>query len=319
MLRPLAIASLALLAVSQSVRRQLRQPDSADPVQPPESAAPDAFLEPAGLRQQTLDRLACYLRHYSLGSCGPRGFLGTFAAHVQLEMALERLHGLPCVLYSCSSTAVQSALGACGCDTVLLQPGSSPNLARCAETQRAVGLDLSGLGALAPEAFAAEMAALRCKLAGARPFLAVDSHRFEAGFPVPADLLLAKRVGAALGVRVLLNNLMAPLQPELGNFDLVAGCFHAAYGVSCGFVCGSRLLVENQRYGGLGYCFSASAPPALVQVLLDLVRDRARLEANCAELRARGLEVEGFYARNAGRVLRVRQEWGGPELDRACE
>lgn len=36
-----------------------------------------------------------------------------------------------------------------------------------------------------------------------------------------------------------------------------------------GFVVGSTFIVEHQRLSGLGYCFSASAPPLLAQAAIS--------------------------------------------------
>lgn len=53
------------------------------------------------------------------------------------------------------------------------------------------------------------------------------------------------------------------------DVDLVCSTLENAVGSVGGFSVGTTFIVENQRLSGLGYCFSASAPPLLVQAAIS--------------------------------------------------
>jgi serine palmitoyltransferase len=50
--------------------------------------------------------------------------------------------------------------------------------------------------------------------------------------------------------------------------DLIAGSLENAIASVGGFCCGKAFVIDHQRLSGLGYCFSASAPPMLAQAAI---------------------------------------------------
>lgn len=50
--------------------------------------------------------------------------------------------------------------------------------------------------------------------------------------------------------------------------DLICSSLENAVGSIGGFSVGSTFIVDHQRLSGLGYCFSASAPPLLAQAAI---------------------------------------------------
>lgn len=50
--------------------------------------------------------------------------------------------------------------------------------------------------------------------------------------------------------------------------DLISGSLESGVGSIGGFCVGSHFIIEHQRLSGLGYCFSASAPPLLAQAAI---------------------------------------------------
>lgn len=52
------------------------------------------------------------------------------------------------------------------------------------------------------------------------------------------------------------------------EIDLICSSLENAIGSIGGFSVGSTFIVEHQRLSGLGYCFSASAPPLLAQAAI---------------------------------------------------
>lgn len=51
--------------------------------------------------------------------------------------------------------------------------------------------------------------------------------------------------------------------------DLICSSLENAVGSVGGFSVGSTFIVDHQRLSGLGYCFSASAPPLLAQAAIE--------------------------------------------------
>lgn len=50
--------------------------------------------------------------------------------------------------------------------------------------------------------------------------------------------------------------------------DLICSSLENAIGSIGGFSVGTTFIVDHQRLSGLGYCFSASAPPLLAQAAI---------------------------------------------------
>lgn len=50
--------------------------------------------------------------------------------------------------------------------------------------------------------------------------------------------------------------------------DLICATLENSVGSIGGFTVGTQFIVEHQRLSGLGYCFSASAPPLLAQAAI---------------------------------------------------
>lgn len=51
--------------------------------------------------------------------------------------------------------------------------------------------------------------------------------------------------------------------------DLICSSLENSVGSIGGFSVGSTFIVDHQRLSGLGYCFSASAPPLLAQAAIS--------------------------------------------------
>lgn len=67
------------------------------------------FVGDEGVEKAAVDAL----RHYGVGSCGPRGFYGTMDVHLRLEKALAQfLNGEEAILYSYGFSTIASAIPA---------------------------------------------------------------------------------------------------------------------------------------------------------------------------------------------------------------
>lgn len=59
------------------------------------------------------------------------------------------------------------------------------------------------------------------------------------------------------------------VQLQRDDVDLICSSLENAIGSIGGFSVGTTFIVDHQRLSGLGYCFSASAPPLLAQAAIS--------------------------------------------------
>lgn len=62
--------------------------------------------------------------------------------------------------------------------------------------------------------------------------------------------------------------LMMSFKLQREEVDLICSSLENSIGSIGGFSVGSTFIVDHQRLSGLGYCFSASAPPLLAQAAI---------------------------------------------------
>lgn len=87
------------------------------------------------------------LARYGFGSCGPRGFLGTYTSHLLLERDLEAYFDQPALVFSSNATVVVSSVGSVGPDYCILFKGASPEVQRLKEQFRCVEIEESDFSA----------------------------------------------------------------------------------------------------------------------------------------------------------------------------
>ena len=56
------------------------------------------------------------------------------------------------------------------------------------------------------------------------------------------------------------------------DIDLITASFEHVFGIQGGCCSGAQLLIGNMRTAANGYCFSASAPPALMDAVRHAMR-----------------------------------------------
>jgi serine palmitoyltransferase len=229
---PLASAAVCLVVVGVGVA-SLRA--HAEPAPAEMKKAP----APAFVRRTAAEALA----HYGCGACGPRGFFGTFDVHVALEAALARAHASEAALvYSCDYLALLSILGSFGLSnrsTVYFDQRCPRALRDGALLYRAaaVDVDIEGNAELAADAIVCATA--------------------QTPVPVLRRLALCVRALIVVAERDAVT-LAAPNCVRVGALGALGG----------GYASGARAIVERQRLGGVGYCFSAALPPFVAAAAL---------------------------------------------------
>jgi len=232
---------------------------------------------------------------YGVGSCGPRGFFGTFDAHLNLEEQISKfLRVEEAILYSYGFSTIASAIPAYAkkgdilyvdeCACFAIQQGarasrSSIKYFRHNDMEHLESLLLAQqkVDALNPR-----------KAKVVRKFIVVEGIYTNSGCVVPIDVIL--RLKFTYKVRVFLDesNSFGVLGKHgrgvtehfcvpTEDVDLISAELERAVGSVGGFCAGSTYVIDHQRLSGSGYVFSASLPPYLAvaasNVLHRLERD----------------------------------------------
>jgi 7-keto-8-aminopelargonate synthetase-like enzyme len=272
------------------------------------------------------------IQRYGVGSCGPRGFLGSLDTHLDLEEDAKRFVGAEAaILYSFGFSAISSAIPALASrgDVIFADEQVSPatqtglDLSRatvrfyrhndvahleelckehCEEFERAAGgvratlLKRASLGLISPQL--------------PRRYIVTEGV-FEATGTI-ADLPEILRVARQYKFRLMLEETLSmgvlghsghgvtehwtdlghPVSPA--DFTVLAFGLGAAFGSIGGICVGPTTVVKHQQLSGLGYCFSASAPPflcaaasaAISALASEPERHIRPLRKNCALLHA---------------------------------
>lgn len=215
------------------------------------------------------------LARYGFGSCGPRGFLGTYSSHLLLEKDLEAYFDQPALVFSSNATVVVSSVGSVSPDYCVVFEEASPEISRLREQFRCVLVEESDFTA---EKFPAPLEELVHQKLNA--WVCFDSS---------ADVPAVLRVAQKYRLRTLMNDLgflvdgrtkrgtcerLRDLGFDVHNsdLDLVTASFEHVFGIPGGCCSGAQLLIGNMRTAANGYCFSASAPPALMDAVRHAMR-----------------------------------------------
>ena len=226
------------------------------------------------------------LEKFTVGSCGPRGFYGTTTAHLDLEHSLAAfLRAEEGISYSDSTATIASVIPAFAKrgDVLLIDSEANYGIQQGARLSRSkvVWWEHNNMAALETH-LRAVRAVDASKGVGAgggsteqRRFIVVEGLYAASGSLAPLPDIM--RLAREYKWRVILDDSCAfgvlgetgrgtpehfGMREEEGPSVLV-GSLSTALGSVGGFCVGTREVVEHQRLSGVGYCFSASAPPYL--------------------------------------------------------
>ncbi|VDD80856.1 unnamed protein product [Mesocestoides corti] len=238
------------------------------------------FLDFIG--DETLNQVAIKaLRKYGLGACGPRGFYGTFDAHLSLEKALETFIGVEEVaLYSFGFSTIASAIPAYAkrTDIIFADEGVSQAVHEGLLASRSTiryfrHNDMDHLEELLAAQQVEDVIDPK-RASQIRRFFVVEGLYLDYGDICPLPRLVDLKY--KYKVRIILDETISfGVLGEAGrgvtehfginvdHVDVITGSLETAIGVFGGFCAGSHFVVDHQRLSGQGYCFSASLPPIL--------------------------------------------------------
>ncbi|CAL6111641.1 Serine_palmitoyltransferase 1 [Hexamita inflata] len=106
---------------------------------------------------KAIDYFKTQLNTYGFGSCGPRGFLGSFTSHLMLEKDLEDYYDAPSIIFSSFASTIQSSLSSVVPDFVICFDNCSPEIRRLQESQKVIVISEADL---ITEKFSAELTQL---------------------------------------------------------------------------------------------------------------------------------------------------------------
>ncbi|KAG8130762.1 hypothetical protein E2320_017425 [Naja naja] len=191
------------------------------------------------------------LAKYGVGTCGPRGFYGTFDVHLELEERLARyMKTEEAILYSYGFATIASAIPAYSKRGDILFVDE----AACFAVQKGLQAsrsnikffkhnDMDDLEHLLQEQEIEDQKNPR-KARVTRKFIVVEGLFINTG-----DI--------------------CPLPELIDDIDLVSANMENSLASIGGFCCGRSFVIDHQRLSGQGYCFSASLPPLLAAAAIE--------------------------------------------------
>eukprot|EP01087_Luapelamoeba_hula_P005747 TRINITY_DN1579_c2_g1_i1.p1 TRINITY_DN1579_c2_g1~~TRINITY_DN1579_c2_g1_i1.p1 ORF type:complete len:563 (-),score=112.87 TRINITY_DN1579_c2_g1_i1:278-1966(-) len=219
------------------------------------------------------------IKHYGVGSCGPRGFYGTMDKHLEMESTLAKfMRTEEALIYSAGFTTVASAIPAFAkvFDLVLCDAGVSHSLQTGAMLSRSKTVfwkhnDIADLRRILEEIRANETATKKSY----RKFVIIEGLYQNYGDIVPLPEIMELKYEFSL--RIIMDDTYGVgtlgktgrgtcehygINPM--DLDVLTSSLSHAFGTIGGFCAGRRSVVFHQRLNASGYVFSASSPPYLV-------------------------------------------------------
>ncbi|EMP38610.1 Serine palmitoyltransferase 1 [Chelonia mydas] len=191
------------------------------------------------------------LRKYGVGTCGPRGFYGTFDVHLELEDRLAKfMRTEESIIYSYGFATIASAIPAYSKrgDIVFVDEAACFAIQKGLQASRSnVKLfkhnDMADLERLLKEQEIEDQKNPR-KACVTRRFILVEGLYMNTG-----DI--------------------CPLPELIDDIDLISANMENSLASIGGFCCGRSFVIDHQRLSGQGYCFSASLPPLLAAAAIE--------------------------------------------------
>eukprot|EP00118_Oscarella_pearsei_P002334 m.10264 g.10264 ORF g.10264 m.10264 type:complete len:473 (+) comp22097_c0_seq2:29-1447(+) len=262
---------------------------------------------------------------YGVGSCGPRGFYGTFDVHLSLESQLAQYTETEeAILYPYAFSAIASAIPAYSKreDIIFVDEGVHFAIQKGLQASRSTiryfrHNDMGDLERLLNNQKEENMKNPK-KARVTRQFMIVEGLYMNYGdicpFPKLVELKYKYKARLFIDETVSFGVLGANgrgvtehFEGEYGikDVDMMSGSLEHAVASIGGFCCGRTYVIDHQRLSGTGYVFSASPPPLLAEAAtkaLEIMKDKPGM---FVDLRAKaqffreqlegieGLSVEG--------------------------
>ncbi|XP_061119549.1 serine palmitoyltransferase 1 [Conger conger] len=227
------------------------------------------------------------LKKYGVGTCGPRGFYGTFDVHLELEERLARfMRTEEAIIYSYGFATVASAIPAYSKrgDIVFVDEAACFSIQKGLQASRSFikyfrHNDMEDLERLLREQELEDQKNPR-KARVTRRFIVVEGLYINTGDVCPLPDLV--KLKYRYKVRIFLEESMSfgvlgdhgrgvteHFGVDINDIDLISANMENAVASVGGFCCGRSFVIDHQRLSGQGYCFSASLPPMLASAAIE--------------------------------------------------
>uniref|UniRef100_A0A8C7BMR4 Serine palmitoyltransferase 1 n=1 Tax=Neovison vison TaxID=452646 RepID=A0A8C7BMR4_NEOVI len=199
------------------------------------------------------------LKKYGVGTCGPRGFYGTFDVHLDLEDRLAKfMKTEEAIIYSYGFATIASAIPAYSKRGDIVFRSS----------------DLKCV------LFCFFLLKNPRKARVTRRFIVVEGLYMNTGTvcPLPELVKLKYKYKARIFLEESLSfgvlgehgrGVTEHFGISIDDIDLISANMENSLASVGGFCCGRSFVIDHQRLSGQGYCFSASLPPLLAAAAIE--------------------------------------------------
>ncbi|RXN11807.1 serine palmitoyltransferase 1 [Labeo rohita] len=227
------------------------------------------------------------LKKYGVGTCGPRGFYGTFDVHLELEERLAKfMRTEEAIIYSYGFATIASAIPAYSKrgDIIFVDEAACFSIQKGLQASRSFikyfkHNDMEDLERLLKEQEIEDQKNPR-KARVIRRFIVVEGLYINTADICPLPELL--KLKYKYKVRIFLEESMSfgvlgehgrgvteHFGVNIDDIDLISANMENAVASIGGFCCGRSFVIDHQRLSGQGYCFSASLPPMLAAAAIE--------------------------------------------------
>ncbi|KAM9213470.1 serine palmitoyltransferase 1 isoform 1-T1 [Leptosomus discolor] len=227
------------------------------------------------------------LKKYGVGTCGPRGFYGTFDVHLELEERLAKfMRTEEAIIYSYGFATIASAIPAYSKrgDIVFVDEAACFAIQKGLQASRSnIRLfkhnDMADLERLLKEQETEDQKNPR-KARVTRRFIVVEGLYMNTGDVCPLPELI--KLKYKYKVRIFLEESLSfgvlgehgrgiteHFGINIDDIDLISANMENSLASIGGFCCGRSFIIDHQRLSGQGYCFSASLPPLLAAAAIE--------------------------------------------------
>ncbi|KAM9250964.1 serine palmitoyltransferase 1 isoform 1-T1 [Cariama cristata] len=227
------------------------------------------------------------LKKYGVGTCGPRGFYGTFDVHLELEERLAKfMRTEEAIIYSYGFATIASAIPAYSKrgDIVFVDEAACFAIQKGLQASRSnIKLfkhnDMADLERLLKEQETEDQKNPR-KARVTRRFIVVEGLYMNTGDICPLPELI--KLKYKYKVRIFLEESLSfgvlgehgrgiteHFGINIDDIDLISANMENSLASIGGFCCGRSFIIDHQRLSGQGYCFSASLPPLLAAAAIE--------------------------------------------------
>uniref|UniRef100_A0A671Y1H2 Serine palmitoyltransferase 1 n=1 Tax=Sparus aurata TaxID=8175 RepID=A0A671Y1H2_SPAAU len=215
--------------------------------------------------ERVKEKALASLKKYGVGTCGPRGFYGTFDVHLELESRLAKfMKAEEAIIYSYGFATIASAIPAYSKrgDIIFVDEAACFSIQKGLQASRSFikyfkHNDMDDLERLLKEQELEDQKNPR-KARVIRKFIVVEGLYINT-----ADICPLPELQKGYLAWYYFYTL------QIDDIDLISANMENAVASVGGFCCGRSFVIDHQRLSGQGYCFSASLPPMLAAAAIE--------------------------------------------------